>query len=103
MEETTVTVTIMGRNYSLRVASDDREVLMSAAHRLDEMAGNFGQQFPSKDHQDHIAMAALLQEMKLQQLQQRLQNVDTKAIEQRLQQIDNMLSAADKATGQPAE
>lgn len=91
MEETTATVVIMGRNYSLRVAADDMEILQSAARRLDEMARNFSQQFPSKDHQDHIAMVALLQEIQLVRLQQQPQSSDISGIEQRLKKIDEML------------
>ncbi|MBR1793408.1 MAG: cell division protein ZapA [Bacteroidales bacterium] len=93
MNEITATVTILERNYSLRVAEGDAEILQAAAHRLDEMSRGFGKQFPNKDHQDLITMTALLHEVQLLKLQQR-QSAPLADIERRLTLLDEYLSEA---------
>lgn len=94
MDEITATVAIMGRNYSLRVAADDKAILENAAHRLDETAETFAKQFPNKDHQDHVAMAALIHEIQLVRLLQG-PSASNANIEQRLAHIEALLNQSD--------
>ena len=58
------------------------------------MAAGFAKQFPNKDHQDHIAMAALIHEIQLVRLQQRPSAVNAN-LEQRLAHIEALLNQSD--------
>lgn len=92
MDEVTTTVSIMGRSYSLRTTTSDEPVLADAARRIDEMARNFAKQFPRKDSQDLIAMAALLQVVQLVRLEKRpAASPALGDLEGRLVALDNLL------------
>ena len=102
MNEVTATVSILERNYSLRVSENDVQALDSAARRLDEMAKGFGKQFPNKDHQDLITMVALLHEVQFIKLQQR-QPQPLPDIERRLALLDEYLGEALNGKSQQPE
>ncbi|MBR1799492.1 MAG: cell division protein ZapA [Bacteroidales bacterium] len=90
MESVAASVTILGRNYKMRVSATDEEALRKAAAAIDEQAKSFGKQYAYNDHQDLLAMVSLTQITRLVKTQDQLKYKDTDLIE-RLQSIDNLL------------
>lgn len=90
MDDQAVTVTILGRNYKLKIAKDDEEYLREAVERINEQAKQYGRSFNYNDHQDLLAMVSLGQITELVKLQANLQYKDEKLLD-KLRNIDNVL------------
>ena len=90
MDTVSASVSILGRTYKLRVASDDEEALRKAAEAIETQAKNYGKMYAYNDHQDLLAMVALTQITQLTKIQDSLRFKDTD-LAQRLQSIDSVL------------
>lgn len=90
METVSASVSILGRTYKLRVASDDEEALRKAAEAIETQAKNYGKMYAYNDHQDLLAMVALTQITQLTKIQDSLRFKDTD-LAQRLRSIDSVL------------
>lgn len=96
MNEVVATVQILDRSYSLRIPSEEVSLLQSAAGALDELARNFGTQFPKKDSQDYIAMAAIMRSLQLGRQEQHTHSScnDDDELRNRLSALDALLDQA---------
>ncbi len=90
MDDQAVTVTILGRNYKLKIAKNDEEYLRQAVERINEQAKLYGRSFNYNDHQDLLAMVSLGQITEFVKLQASLQYKDEKLLD-KLRDIDNVL------------
>lgn len=93
MEQVSVTVTIMGRKYKLRISEAEEPYLTKAAEMIENQAKSYGKMYAYQDHQDLLAMVALTQITQLAKLQEGGQT-DTTAIAERLTAVNDLLSKA---------
>ncbi|MCR5821913.1 MAG: cell division protein ZapA [Bacteroidales bacterium] len=90
MAEVSTTVTILDRNYKLRISSDEEANLVKAAELIETQAKNYGKLYAYQDRQDLLAMVALTQITQLVKIQNTLKAKDSE-LETRLKAIDNAL------------
>ena len=90
MENVSVTVTILERNYKLTIASSDEKHLRDAAALIDTQARMFKKQYGHRDNQDLLAMVSLAQVTELIKAQDSLKYKDNELIE-KLTEIDSVL------------
>ena len=90
MDTVQASITILGRTYRLRVATEDEAALRKAAEAIESQAKQYGNMYAYNDHQDLLAMVALTQITQLTKIQDSLRFKDTD-LAQRLQSIDTIL------------
>lgn len=90
MDTVQASITILGRTYRLRVATEDEAALRKAAEAIEKQAKQYGNMYAYNDHQDLLAMVALTQITQLTKIQDSLRFKDTD-LAQRLQSIDTIL------------
>lgn len=90
MERQPVTISILGRDYKLRIEPDEERHIREAASLIDAQARLYGKHYGYRDHQDLIAMVALTQITELVKTQSRQQYHDDELI-QKLNDIDALL------------
>ena len=90
MENVSVTVKILERDYKLSIAASDETFLRNAAAFIDAQARIFKKQYGQRDNQDLLAMVALTQVTELIKLNDSLKYKDTELIE-KLKEIDSLL------------
>ncbi|MBP5515365.1 MAG: cell division protein ZapA [Bacteroidales bacterium] len=90
MENVSVTVKILERDYKLSIAASEEKYLRSAASLIDTQARLFKKQYGHRDPQDLLAMVALAQVTELVKTQDSLQYKDTELIN-KLTEIDSVL------------
>ena len=90
MAEVSTTVTILDRNYKLRISSDEEANLVKAAELIETQAKSYGKLYAYQDRQDLLAMVALTQITQLVKIQNTLKAKDSE-LETRLKAIDNAL------------
>jgi cell division protein ZapA (FtsZ GTPase activity inhibitor) len=90
MENQPVSVTILGREYKLKIAKNSEEYLRKAADLINNQAKQYGKNFGYYDHQDLLAMVALGQITELIKLQSNLEFKDNELLN-KLTNIDNVL------------
>lgn len=59
MNDTSVTVTIAGLNYHLKISPSEQETLNQAVSYINEQVSNFEKQYPVKEKRDVLAMVSL--------------------------------------------
>ncbi|MBP5327100.1 MAG: cell division protein ZapA [Bacteroidales bacterium] len=90
MENISVTVSILERNYKLSIAAEEERHLRDAAALIDSHARMFKKQFSHRDNQDLLAMVALMQVAELNKTKDSLQYKDNRLID-KLTEIDTVL------------
>lgn len=90
MENVSVTVKILERDYKLSIAASDETFLRNAAAFIDAQARIYRKQYGQRDNQDLLAMVALSQVTELIKLNDSLKYKDTELIE-KLTEIDSLL------------
>lgn len=90
METVSVSVSILGRTYRLRVSPSDEAALRRAAQTIENQSKQYGTMYAYNDHQDLLAMVALTQITQLVKMQDSLRFKDTDLAE-RLQSIDSVI------------
>ncbi len=90
MENVSVTVKILERNYKLTIAPSDEPNLRKAAALIDSQARLFKKQYGQRDAQDLLAMVSLAQVTELIKTQESLKYKDSQLIE-KLTEIDSVL------------
>jgi cell division protein ZapA (FtsZ GTPase activity inhibitor) len=60
-EAVTITVTIAGRSYPVKVHTHMRDTVLSAVDMLNKRSDEYSKTFIGKETQDYLAMAALMQ------------------------------------------
>lgn len=90
MENVSVTVKILEREYRLSIAANEESYLRNAAAYIDAQARLFKKQFVNRDNQDLLAMVAISQVTELVKIQDSIKFKDTNLIE-KLKEIDSLL------------
>ena len=90
MENVSVTVNILERNYKLSIAAAEEKCLRDAAALIDAQARMFKKQYGHRDNQDLLAMVSLAQVTELIKTQASLKYKDDELIE-KLTEIDSVL------------
>lgn len=90
MENVSVTVKILERDYKLSIAASEEPFLRKAAAFIDAQARIFKKQYGHRDNQDLLAMVALSQVTELIKTQDNLKYKDSELIE-KLTEIDSLL------------
>ena len=90
MDNVSVTVKILERNYKLTIAPSDEPNLRKAASLIDSQARLFKKQYGQRDAQDLLAMVSLAQVTELIKTQESLKFKDSQLIE-KLTEIDSVL------------
>jgi len=90
MENVSVTVNILERNYKLSIAASEEKHLRDAAALIDNQARLFKKHYGKRDNQDLLAMVSLAQVTELIKLQDSLEYKDNELID-KLTEIDSLL------------
>ena len=88
-----VTVSILDRNYKMRIGDADETHLLAAAQMIDRQAREYSKRYAFSDHQDLLAMAALGPVTELQKMNASQTHQDTTMAE-RLTHINGLLETA---------
>ncbi len=59
MNDTSVTITIAGLNYHLKIKQSEQETVEQAVSFINEQVSNFEKQYPVKEKRDVLAMVSL--------------------------------------------
>ncbi len=59
MNDTSVTITIAGLNYHLKIKQSEQETVEQAVSYINEQVSNFEKQYPVKEKRDVLAMVSL--------------------------------------------
>lgn len=92
-----LTVTLAGRPYPLRVLPDDEEPIRQIARELNEKFVGFRESYPNRDPQDCLAMLLLIYSVDLYKVKDASGGPDP-AVVRRLSQV---AEALERALGEP--
>jgi cell division protein ZapA len=59
MNDTSITVTVAGLNYHLKINQAEQETVQQAVSYINEQVSNFEKQYPVKEKRDVLAMVSL--------------------------------------------
>ena len=85
-----VNVIILGRNYPIRISSNEKEYLDEEVNKINEMIRSFQLKYANKDKQDCLSMALLTYAM---QLRSDTEKSNTNLEEEELDRLDQLISA----------
>jgi len=91
MDDLSISVTILDRNYKLKVTSETEEYVRGAAKLIEENAKKYASMFAHKDRQDLLAMIALEKITSLLQIEKRIKYQGTELID-KLTEINSILA-----------
>jgi cell division protein ZapA len=58
-KEVSINIKICNRNYKLKVAAENEEIVRDSIHKITENINRFHANFPGRDDQDYMAMVLL--------------------------------------------
>ena len=90
MNEKTVTVNILGRNYRLKVREGEERFLTAAAESIESQIKTYKQMYGYGDNQDLLAMVAIARATQLNKLSEN-RGEDESKIKERLLAIEKIL------------
>ena len=90
MDELSATVTILGRNYKLKINSREEQYLRKAANLIEQQARDYGKRYGHQDGQDLLAMVSLTQITNLIKMQDN-QSFHNSGLESRLNDLNQLL------------
>lgn len=91
MDELSISVNILDRNYKLKVTKETEQYVREAAKMIEENARKYSSTYAYKDRQDLLAMTALEKTTLLLQLEKQVKYQGTELIE-KLGEIDHILN-----------
>ncbi len=59
MNEVSITIRICNRNYRIKVAVENEQIVRDSIHQISQNIENFHKQFPGRDDQDYMAMVLI--------------------------------------------
>lgn len=90
MEDLSITINIAGRQYRLKINSEDKTLFERAETELNKLMKEYAENFAYKDHQDLIAMVALQEAVSSIKNQNEVKEIEEK-IEVKLEHIINRI------------
>ncbi|RMG84270.1 MAG: cell division protein ZapA [Bacteroidetes bacterium] len=92
VETKQITVTIAGRAYPLKISTRDEATIRKIVKEINEKINRFQLNYPKKDKQDCLAMAALTYAVDLQVARQKPTTPDEE-LSRKLSQLDKLLDS----------
>ncbi|MDL2314862.1 cell division protein ZapA [Bacteroidales bacterium OttesenSCG-928-C19] len=91
MNDLSISVNILDRNYKLKVTTETEEYVREAAKLIEDNAKKYSSMFAHKDRQDLLAMIALEKITSLLQIEKRVRYQGTELLD-KLKEIDSVLT-----------
>ncbi len=90
-QDVSINIKICNRNYKLKVAPENEQIVRESINRITENINKFHQHFPGRDDQDYMAMTLLDFITSSENRQSRASEQEDQSIINKLEHINHLL------------